>query len=455
MLAMVNSAEAQMGKSPAFQQPCAAAQTVLLPPLVSPPTEEPIPLPAVGMSGVTSLTMGEVESIALATHPAVREAAARVRAAQGNWLQVGLRPNPEVGYSGQEIGNEGTAGQQGGFISQQIVTAGKLGLNRAVAMRELAVAEQRLQRTRLQVMTTARQYYIELLAAERFVALARQLSELAAQAVRVSEQRLKALDIPRVSLLQSQVESESTALLEEQANQRYEAAWRRLVKITGLQDVQRDLMEDVFRKPLPELSWQEERERIIRDSPELAELRLAVERARWAVERAAASRVPDVNLQAGAAFDHASNDTIASVQLSMPVPVFDRNQGAVAQARGELAAAQAALQNLELALEQRLAAALRDYNTARERVTRYAEKVLPLARESLELTAAGYREGELDYISVLAAQQAYAEKNLGYLQDLETAWKKWAEIDALLVGTLPENLELTNSVAPARIGSVD
>lgn len=391
--------------------------------------------------------------MALAIHPAVREAAALVRAAQGNWLQVGLKPNPEIGYSGQEIGNEGTAGQQGGFVSQRFVTAGKLGLNRAVAMRELAVAEQRLQRARLQVITTSRQYYIELLAAERFVSLARQLSELAAQAVRVSEQRLKALDIPRVSLLQIQVESESTALLEEQANQRYDAAWRRLANATGLREAQSGVLEDVFQKPLPELTWQAERERILRDSPELAELRMEVERARWAVERAAAGRVPDLNVQAGTAFDYASNDTIASVQLSMPVPVFDRNQGALAQARGELAAAQAALQRLELALEQRLAAALRDYQTARERVARYVEKVLPVARESLELTAAGYREGELDYISVLAAQQAYAEKNLGYLQDLETAWKKWAEIDSLLVGPLPDKVELTESAVPARIRS--
>jgi cobalt-zinc-cadmium efflux system outer membrane protein len=391
--------------------------------------------------------------MALAIHPAVREAAALVRAAQGNWLQVGLKPNPEIGYSGQEIGNEGTAGQQGGFVSQRFVTAGKLGLNRAVAMRELAVAEQRLQRARLQVITTSRQYYIELLAAERFVSLARQLSELAAQAVRVSEQRLKALDIPRVSLLQIQVESESTALLEEQANQRYDAAWRRLANATGLREAQSGVLEDVFQKPLPELTWQAERERILRDSPELAELRMEVERARWAVERAAAGRVPDLNVQAGTAFDYASNDTIASVQLSMPVPVFDRNQGALAQARGELAAAQAALQRLKLALEQRLAAALRDYQTARERVARYVEKVLPVARESLELTAAGYREGELDYISVLAAQQAYAEKNLGYLQDLETAWKKWAEIDSLLVGPLPDKVELTESAVPARIRS--
>jgi len=35
-----------------------------------------------------------------------------------------------VGYSAEEMGDEGTAGQQGGFIEQEIPTAGKLRLNR-------------------------------------------------------------------------------------------------------------------------------------------------------------------------------------------------------------------------------------------------------------------------------------------------------------------------------------
>jgi cobalt-zinc-cadmium efflux system outer membrane protein len=125
----------------------------------------------------------------------------------------------------------------------------------------------------------------------------------------------------------------------------------------------------------------------------------------------------------------------------MPLPVFDRNQGAIAEAWGELTAAQAALQAGEIALEERAATVMRDYTTARERAMKYDKNVLPIARRSLDMMNAGYREGELDYLAVLTAQQTYADKNLAYLQDLETAWKKWAEIDGLLVGPLPERPE--------------
>jgi cobalt-zinc-cadmium efflux system outer membrane protein len=401
---------------------------------------EPVPLPPVdGAATQKLLTLSEAETLATGSHPALRESAAQVRAAEGKWVQVGLRPNPTVGYAGTEIGDIGTAGKQGAFVGQEFVTAGKLELNRSVALREQQAAEQRLGRTQLQVITTVRKYYFEALAAERSVTLARQLTDIAGQSVKVSEQRLKALDIPKTALLQSEIESESASLLEQQANERHEAAWRRLASVVGMDSDRPAPLEDVLARPLPELDFATVSERLKRESPELAELRFAVDRARAAVERASAGRVPNMNVMAGVQYDNAAQDTIANVEVSMPFPVFDRNQGAIAQACGELSAAQAALQARELTLDQQLSLAMRDYRTARERVTKYASKVLPAARETLDMINTGYQQGQLDYLQVLTVQQTYAAKNLSYLQDLETAWKEWAEIDGLLVGDLGQS----------------
>ena len=241
--------------------------------------------------------------------------------------------------------------------------------------------------------------------------------------------------------MQSQIESESAALLQEQATNRREAAWRRLASLIGMDGEPLHSLEDTLLEPLPELDWNSTRERILLESPELAELRFGVEGARWAVARARAGRVPNMEVQAGVAQDNATDDTIANLQVSMPIPVFDRNQGAIAQACGELTAAQAALEQRELALEQRLADALRDYATARQRVARYSDSILPTARQSLDIITRAYEQGELDFLQLLSIQRTYTEKNLAYLQDLEIAWKKWAEIDGLLVGPLPNGVE--------------
>ena len=167
-------------------------------------------------------------------------------------------------------------------------------------------------------------------------------------------------------------------------------------------------------------------------------MRFDVDRARWAVQRAAAGRVPNVMVMSGAQYDNATEFAMANVQVSLPMPVFNRNQGDIARPCGELTAAQAALEARELALAQQLATAMSDYNTASRRVAKYSESILPAARQSLDLVSSkAYEQGELEYLDILATQRTYTEKNLAYLDDLESAWKKWAEIDGLLVGPLP------------------
>jgi outer membrane protein, heavy metal efflux system len=430
-------AEAARGEEPALlAPPIRSSFNIVLNPT------EPIPLPPVtGVATEGQLTMSQAESLAAARHPALREAEGLLRATQGNWVQVGLRPNPKVGYSGEEIGDSGKAGKQGGFFSQEIVTADKRGLNRSVASREVAAAEQRYELTRLQLTTSVRMYYYEALAAERAMALAENLSSIAAESVTVSDKRLQALEGSRAAVLQSQIESESASLLVEQATNRRKAAWRRLASLVGKETELPPALEDTLLQPLPELAWESTRDRILTDSPELAELRYNVERARWAVARARAGRVPNVDMEAGVAKDNVTGDTIASVIVSMPIPVFDRNQGAITQAGGELTAAQAALEQRELVLQERLATALSDYATARQRVAQYSEAIIPKARESLEIITHAYEQGELDYLQLLSIQQTFTEKNIAYLQDLEIAWKKWAEIDGLLVGPLPSGAE--------------
>ena len=74
--------------------------------------------------------LADLEGMAMANNPTLARANARVQAAQGNWKQVGLLPNPTGGYSASEIGDEGQAGQQGGVIGQEIVLGHKLKLNR-------------------------------------------------------------------------------------------------------------------------------------------------------------------------------------------------------------------------------------------------------------------------------------------------------------------------------------
>lgn len=80
------------------------------------PSGQPEVLPAVAPSAIT---LADAESWALANNPSISRASALVGAARGNWVQVGLPPNPTAGYEGQQLGSGGRAQQQGITFSQE------------------------------------------------------------------------------------------------------------------------------------------------------------------------------------------------------------------------------------------------------------------------------------------------------------------------------------------------
>jgi cobalt-zinc-cadmium efflux system outer membrane protein len=128
--------------------------------------------------------------------------------------------------------------------------------------------------------------------------------------------------------------------------------------------------------------------------------------------------VPNVELQAAVQHDNATRDNFATVQVGIPIPVFNRNQGNTRRAQAELLAAQREVERVQLALHQRLAAVFEQYANARFQVEKYQRDILPNAEASLKLTNSGYRQGEFGYLSLLTAQRTFFRTNLAYLDAL-------------------------------------
>ena len=87
------------------------------------------------------LRLVDFEQMALAHHPGIETAHARIAAAEGRQVQVGLRNNPVISYQGSELGELGGAGKQGGFVSQEVITGHK----RRYAVAELDAEIDRLE----------------------------------------------------------------------------------------------------------------------------------------------------------------------------------------------------------------------------------------------------------------------------------------------------------------------
>ena len=71
-------------------------------------------------------TLADLQRLAAANSPTLRQAASDVEAARGVMIQAGLYPNPTIGYEARPDNNNTASGTQGTFIDQVIKTGGKL-----------------------------------------------------------------------------------------------------------------------------------------------------------------------------------------------------------------------------------------------------------------------------------------------------------------------------------------
>jgi cobalt-zinc-cadmium efflux system outer membrane protein len=394
---------------------------------------EDIPLPQPSLDDV--LTLMQLEQMAMANNPSLAEAGARVEALRGKWVQVGLPPNTVLGYSGQQLGSGGQAEQQGLFVGQEFVRGGKLRLNRAVAAREIQKAEQLWAAQQMRVATDVRLAYYEVLVAQRRNLTTSQLVGIAQQAIETAEALHKAKEVSQVDVIRARIELQSAQLSLKNAKNLYTAAWSRLVSVLGVHDMKpRPLAGDIERTG-GEIDADEALARLIGESPEMAAALSEVERARWAVDRANAEPVPNIDVQAIVQSDNGTNSSNANLQVSIPIPWLNRNQGGILQAQAKVIAAERAIDRLALSFKHRLAGVYQRYANARNQVEEYSKAggILANSKSSLDFIRIGYQAGEINYLDLITAQRTYSQTHLAYIESLGELWAAVVEIDGLLL----------------------
>lgn len=413
------------------QQPVPIRQVndpVLLPP---PLPDRPESLPAVQPIAMTLL---DLENLALGNNPSIGRAQAMVAAARGNWVQVGLPPNPSVGYLGQQLGSGGEAEQHGVLVEKEFVRGKKLELNRNVAAHEVVRAEQQLAAQHQRVLTDVRIAFSDALLAQQRKLLAEQLVTIARQGVTTVDELQRAKEASRPEFLQATLELDSAEIVLNSAINRHAAAWRTLTAVVGTTHFPTTLLRGDLECPPDPVKWDDALQRLLTTSPEVAIAVANIERTRWAMVRARAEPIPNVTMQGVVMQDNAiGGRTDGIVQLTMPLPIFNKNQGAIRQAEAEALAAERALEQLERDLQNRLAPVFERYANASSQVRRYRERILPAAKESLDLVRRGYEAGEFPYLNLLNAQRTFFQANLQYVDSLRELRTSSAEIQGMLL----------------------
>src|ERR1700756_2023664 len=194
-------------------------------------------MPGLAQTGVSeqkTVTLEDLQQMALQNNPTFAQSAANIQAAEGRKKQSGLYPNPTVGYQGEQIrGGSFHGGEQGFFVQQDIVLNGKLGLNRTIFDQELKQAETESEEQKLRVVTNVRMSYIQALAAQQTLELRQHLSKLAFDAVQTSHQLANVGQADAPDVLESEVEAQQAELAVTMAEQNQQRVWKALSAVVG------------------------------------------------------------------------------------------------------------------------------------------------------------------------------------------------------------------------------
>lgn len=404
------------------------AQTVEMPVLMSPPFSASEELPTV-------FTLNSLEQTALAQNPTLVQAGAQVRISRGKALQAGLLPNPAIGYVAEQMGAEGTAGElQGMFVEQEIVTGRKLQLSRAKFMQEARQAELQVMAQQYRVLYSVRIAFYNTLARQVRLELRRKLRDNSNEATKTVAELVNVGQANRSDLLQAELALQRAKANLQMAESRYRGAWEELTAVIGMPDAPPTPLAGTLdfetHKPHDRGAALAE---LLTCSPQILVAQAEVARDRIAVQRERVEPIPNLNVRAETGYNFETDNTVAGVELGVRLPLFDRNQGTLMQARAELTRAEAEVARIELLLRQKFARTYAEYESSMTLAASYQADVLPKAKEAYELYLDSFQKRRAAWPQVLDAQREYFELYEEYLENVLSARRAEAELATYLL----------------------
>ncbi|WP_193315543.1 TolC family protein [Janthinobacterium aquaticum] len=376
----------------------------------------------------------------MSANPALRSVTLSLAISDGARLQAGLRPNPEL-----SLLREGMSSNSGRTDTYQLSQALELGGKRGARIRlaeqdrALALGDVHVARADLRASVTAA--YLAALTAQEHAALARQSLELSARASNAAGRRVAAGKISPLEQTRSRVAEAGARLELSQAVADAALARRRLAACWGsTEPLQRELITpDLDLAAIPALSQLQAR---LEASPQMARARRQIARQQAQVELAKAERMPDLTLSLGQKKDRVSDVTQTVVGLSMPLPLFNRNQGEVLTALRSVDKAKSDAEVAFLRESDALADAHQRASLAQEQMDSMRQDILPAAQSAFDAAVTGFELGRFGFIDVLDAQRTLFQSRAQYLGALAARYRALADLQRYLApddtaGNLP------------------
>ena len=421
--------------APALGSPPPLAANVVIPPLTPVQYEAEIVArsPSAQSGSETQpigvLTLAEALRIAEARQPQLVAAAAAIDAAAGRYRQARTYPNPSADVRGESM-NPNTEIVAG--FSQPI----NIGQRRQRAIeagaRDIEARDREFDALRARVFLEVKQSFYEVIALQQLLALAREQERNANSLLEKMQARFKEGDIAERDVLRAEVDLSNVRILAENLERELTEARKTLATRMGVATTSIVRCEGELKLPARFASEEELTDQLLSGHPDLKAALAEVQFRSALTAQACAERTPDVTLNVLYRRVTVVDRDAVDVGIVLPLPLFDRRQGRIAEAAADARRAQARYAATENDLVGQLRRAYESLLTYYRQVEAYQTNILPKTDRSLELVRTAYEGGEVSILELLDAQRQSNASHAAYLGVLSNLVQRWSEVEYLV-----------------------
>jgi len=360
-------------------------------------------------------------------------AARRQRAVALAGIQIAKeRPNPTANFTAlRDEPHESL------FFDQPIETGGKRGRRIEVARQEGALTEVEVATLARQVRKNTREAYYSAAYARAESERLSRVVDLAKRLEQIAKDRYAAGDVAQLEVLQSGLEASRAEADLEVARQREIVSLSELNALLNERATKPWELAGTLEDATPTARLEDLVGRAYQSNPDLQHLggERKVEDSRRSLLKA--ERIPDVTFEAGLDFNSPHDYRYGPrSQVSIGLPIFNRNQGEIAQSIANSRVLDAETAATERSVSARVESAFYDLEAQRTQVRLYHDRLLPVARQLESLAEESYRAGKTGILTAIQAQQDVQSVESSYLQSLEQLQDLYAGLEESVGGTV-------------------